>query len=152
MSVQESGEELPSRVLVDADVFFSYLVSDDLSIHSERILDRADKGLLKLQAASEIYDDLVTALRSNSTPMKVVIELLSDLRMIRHEVLPTTLDVVTEAMKLYARYGGPRKLHYFDSFHVSTAKTYGIPLVTSDHFVLHNSQVLGVSALDLRKV
>jgi hypothetical protein len=74
-------------------VFFSYLVPDDLSIHSERILDRADKGLLKLHAASEIYDDLVTALRSNNTPMKVVIEFLGDLRMIRHEVLPTTLDV-----------------------------------------------------------
>jgi hypothetical protein len=78
---------------LDADVFFSYLVPDDLSIHSERILDRADKGLLKLHAASEIYDDLATALRSNNTPMKVVIEFLGDLRMIRHEVLPTTLDV-----------------------------------------------------------
>jgi hypothetical protein len=89
---------LPAHIAIqvqplDADVFFSYLVPDDLSIHSERILDRADKGLLKLHAASEIYDDLVTALRSNNTPMKVVIEFLGDLRMIRHEVLPTTLDV-----------------------------------------------------------
>jgi predicted nucleic acid-binding protein len=152
LSEQESGEEPPSRILVDADVFFSYLVSDDLSIHSERILDRADKGLLKLHAASEIYDDLITALRSNNTPMKVVIEFLGDLRMIRHEVLPTTLDVAAEALRLYSRYGGSRKLHYFDSFHVSTAKAYDLPLITSDRFVLQNSQALGISALDLREI
>jgi predicted nucleic acid-binding protein len=152
LSERESGEELPSRILVDADVFFSYLVSDDLSIHSERILERADKGLLKLHAASEIYDDLVTALRSNNTPMKVVVEFLGDLRMIPHEVLPTTLDVAAGALSLYSRYGGPRKLHYFDSFHVSTAKAYDLPLITSDRFVLQNSQALGVSALDLREI
>lgn len=151
MSQQTNGDQLPSRILVDADVFYSYLVSDGLAAHSERILDSAEKGLVKLHTASEIYDDLVTALRSNNTPLKVVIEFLDDLRMIRHEVLPTTLDIASEAMRLYTQYGGPRRLHYFDSFHVSTAKVYDIPLVTSDRFVLQNSKGLGVSALDLRK-
>jgi len=152
LSEQGSVEEPPSRIIVDADVFFSYLVSDELSMHSERVLDRAEKGLLELHAASEIYDDLVTALRSNNTPMKVVIEFLRDLRVIRHTVLPTTLDVAAEALRLYDRYGGSRKLHYFDSFHVSTAKAYDLPLITSDRFVLQNSQALGVSALDLREI
>jgi len=137
---------------LDADVFFSSLVSDDLSVHSERVLDRADKGLLKLYTASEIYDDIVTALRSDGTPMKVVVEFLDDLKMIRHEVLPTTRDVASQAMQLYARFGGPRKLHYFDSFHVSTAKIYDIHFITSDRFILKNSQALGVTALDLREI
>jgi predicted nucleic acid-binding protein len=152
LSVQTNADVLPSGALLDADVLFSYLVSDELSTHSERVLDRAEKGLLKLYTASEIYDDLVTALRSNGTPMNVVVEFLNDLRVIRHEVLPTTQDVASEAMQLYARFGGPRRLHYFDSFHVATAKTYDIPIITSDRFVLKNSQALGVSALDLRQI
>jgi predicted nucleic acid-binding protein len=150
--MQANAEALPSRILVDADVFFSYLVSDNLSGHSERILERADKGLLRLYASSEIYDDIVTALRSNNTPLKLVIEFLDDLRMIRHEVMSTTFEVALGAMRLYAQYGGPRKLHYFDSFHVSTAKVYDIPLITSDRFILQKSQALGITVLDLRNV
>lgn len=152
MSEKANADELPSRILVDADVFFSYLVSDEMSNHSEKLIDRADRGLLKLHTASEIYDDIVTALRSRNASIDLVIEVLSDLRKLPHEVLPTTLDVATEAMVLYARYGGPRRLHYFDSFHVATSKTYELPLVTSDRFVLQNQHDLGMAALDLRKI
>jgi hypothetical protein len=55
-------------------------------------------------------------------------------------------------MRLYSQYGGSRKLHYFDSFHVATAKQYDLLLVTSDRYVLHNSDKLGVRALDLREI
>jgi predicted nucleic acid-binding protein len=58
----ENADEVPSKILVDADVFFSYLVSDELAPHSERLLDKAESGSLRLQTASEIYDDIVTAL------------------------------------------------------------------------------------------
>ena len=152
MLEKASGEQLPSRVLVDADVFFSYLVADQLSGCSEKLVYRADSGLLKLQVTSEIYDDIITALRSSGTPMEVVMELLSDLRKIPHEVLPTSVEVAVEAMRLYSRYGGPWRLHYFDSFHVATAKLHELPLITSDRYILQNSDRLRIVAIDLRKI
>lgn len=152
MSEKASGEQLPPRVLADADVFFSYLVADQLSGCSEKLVYRADSGSLKLQVASEIYDDIITALRSSNTPIEVVVELLSDLRRIPHEVLPTSVEAAVEAMRLYSRYGGSRRLHYFDSFHVATAKLHELPLITSDRFILQNSDQLRIVAIDLRKV
>ena len=86
---------LPSSILLDADVFFSYLVSDEHSNHAEKLFESADRGLLKLQAASEIYDDVITALRTESTGMDVVVELLNDLRKLPHQTLPTTLDIAS---------------------------------------------------------
>ena len=147
-----NANEFPSKILVDADVLFSYLVSDELSNHAEKLLERADRGSLKLQTASEIYDDIITALRSENTAMNVVVELLSDLRKLPHETLPTTLDVASQAMTLYAHFGGSRRLHYFDSFHVATAKVFDLPLVTSDRFILRNRNRLEIMALDLRNV
>jgi predicted nucleic acid-binding protein len=138
--------------MVDADVFFSYLVADQLSGFSEKLVYRADSGILKLQVASEIYDDIITALRSSNTPIEVVVELLSDLRKIPHEILPMSVEAAVEAMRLYSRYGGSRRLHYFDSFHVATAKLHELPLITSDRFILQNSGQLGIVAIDLRKV
>jgi predicted nucleic acid-binding protein len=84
--------------------------------------------------------------------MDVVIGIISDLRKISHEVLGTTVDVAEEAMRLYSKYGGSRKLHYFDSFHVATAKQYDLPLVTSDRYMLRNSDKLGIQVLDLREI
>jgi predicted nucleic acid-binding protein len=81
--------------------------------------------------------------------MQVVLEMIADLRKLSHEVLPTTVDVAEEAMRLYSQYGGARKLHYFDSFHVATAKQYELPLVTSDWFVIRNSDSLGIEVMDL---
>jgi len=152
LSEMENANELPSEILVDASVFFSYLVSDELVSHSERLLDKADSGLLKLRTASEIYDDIVTALRSDDVAIDLVIELLTDLKKLPHEVLPTTLDIAIEAMKLYSQYGGSRRLHYFDSFHVATAKLNELPFVTSDRYLLKNSTKLGIVSLDLRKI
>jgi predicted nucleic acid-binding protein len=152
LSDKASGEQLPARVLADADVFFSYLVADQLSDCSEKVVSKADSGSLRLQVASEIYDDMITALRSSNTPIEVVAELLSDLRKIPHEVLPTSVEVAVEAMNLYSRYGGSRRLHYFDSFHVATAKVHDLPLITSDRFILRNSDQLRIAAIDLRKI
>ncbi len=152
MSVKASAETMPGDVLVDADVLMSYLISDQLSDHSERLMDEADKGHVRLQAASEIYDDIITALRAANTPKESVIEVLVDIRKIPLQILPTTSDVAVDAMMLYSQFGGPRRLHYFDSFHAATAKLYELPLVTSDRFILNNSRLLGMAAMDLRKV
>jgi predicted nucleic acid-binding protein len=137
---------------VDADVFFSYLVSDEFSTHAESLLERADKGSVKLLAASEIYDDMICALRSDSKELGAVDELLQDLRKFPHETLPTTLDVASEAIAIYTRFGGPRRLHYFDSFHLATAKVYELPIVTTDGFILRNSDRMQISAFDLREI
>ena len=151
MSTKENAE-FPLRVLVDSDVFFSYLVNDGLSLHSEKLIERASQGLVKLACASELYDDIITALRSDNVRMRVIMEMLGDLRKLSHEVLPTTVDVAEEAMRLYSEHGGSRKLHYFDSFHVATAKQHDLPLVTSDGYVLRNSEHLGIRAMDLREI
>ena len=152
MSKETSDDTLPSTVLVDADVFFSYLVSDEFSANSERLLERADKGAVKLRAASELYDDIICALRSDNKELDTVKELVEDLRKFPHETLPTTLDIASEALAIYTRFGGPRRLHYFDSFHVATAKAYELSMVTSDKFILQNSQELELATLDLREV
>jgi len=151
LSTKENAE-FPARVLVDSDVFFSYLVSDGLCLHSENLIERANQGLVKLACASELYDDIITALRSDNVRMRVVMQMLGDLRKLSHEVLATTVDVAEEAMRLYTEHGGSRKLHYFDSFHVATAKQYDLPLVTSDGYVLRNSDKLGIKAMDLRGI
>lgn len=151
MSAKESVK-LPPRILVDADVFFSYLVGDDLSQHSAKLIGQAGQGLTKFTIASELYDDMITALRSDNVPIDVVIEIIADLKKLPHEVLPTTVDIAQEAMRLYSRYGGSRRLHYFDSFHAATAKEHDLMLVTSDRYILHNSESLGVKVLDLRKI
>jgi len=147
LSEKASGEQLPSRALADVDVFFSYLVADQLSGCSEKLVYRADNGLLKLQVASEIYDDIITALRSSNTPIEVVVELMSDLRKIPHEALPTSAEAAVEATRLYSRYGGSRRLHYFDSLHVAAARLHELPLVTSDRFILQNSDRLRIVAI-----
>lgn len=150
MSERGSAEAYPHELLVDADVLFSYLVGDHLTNNAERLLTRAEEGAVRISVASEIFDDVVTALRSGGISIQTVVELVGDLRRIPHAVLPTTVDIVLEAMALYTTYGGPRKLHYFDSFHVATAKTHDLSMVTSDRFVLANSPRMGIRALDLR--
>ena len=94
-----------------------------------------------------MYDDIVTALRSENAKLDTVIEVLKDTRKIPHETLPTTQEIAAEAMLLYSKFGGPRKLLYFDEFHVATAKIYDLPLVTSDRFVLQNSCSLGITTI-----
>ncbi|MBS7625982.1 PIN domain-containing protein [Candidatus Bathyarchaeota archaeon] len=78
--------------------------------------------------------------------------MLLDLRAIPHEVVPTTLNIAILAMDLYSKYGGSRRLHYFDAFHVSTASTIGEPLITSDKFIIENARDLMVEAIDLKEI
>ena len=64
--------------------------------------------------------------------------------------LPTTVEIAAEALKLYRKHGGRRKLHYFDAFHVVTSKHYGIPLVTSDKYIIENAEKLGINVINLK--
>jgi predicted nucleic acid-binding protein len=150
MSEKASAENVPKRVLIDADVFISYLTSDKLSGHAEWLVDRADATQVKLYAASEMYDDIITALRTQKVNLETVIQVLTDIRKIPHETLPTSPEIAEQAMSLYSQFGGPRRLHYFDTFHVTTAKIFELPLITSDRFILQNSRSLGITTIDLR--
>jgi len=55
---------LPPSLLVEADLFFSYLTADDLSKHSEKVVLAAGGGRIKLYTCSEVYDEITSALRS----------------------------------------------------------------------------------------
>jgi predicted nucleic acid-binding protein len=149
MSEKENAETIPRRALADADVFISYL-TDKLSGHAELLFGKADATQVRLYGASEIYDDITTALRTERVNLETVIQVLTDIRKVPHETLPTTPEIAEQAMLLYSQFGGPRRLHYFDAFHVATAKTYGLPLITSDRFILQNSRSLGMTTIDLR--
>ncbi|MCD6324608.1 MAG: hypothetical protein J7L55_05840 [Desulfurococcales archaeon] len=57
--------------------------------------------------------------RSKGVDTDVIIDLLEKWASIPHEILPVTSEIAIDALNLYRMYGGPRKLHYFDTFHVA---------------------------------
>jgi len=141
--------DLPSAVLVDADAFFSYLAGNSLSDHTEKLVSRAETGETRLHVSSEIYDDIVSALRSDKTPLNMVADFIGDMKIIPHDSLPVTVDVVQEALQVYRLHGGSRKLHYFDAYHVATAKIYNLPLVTSDRYILEHGHEFEIAVINL---
>ena len=115
-------------------------------------MDRAVKGKVRLFVSSEVYDDLVSALRSQGVPLKEIMKFLSDCKTIPHESLPVSVEEAEWALHTYLKHGGPRKLHYFDSYHVATARYNGLTLLTSDRYIIDHATELGVSVLDVRAV
>ncbi|MEM2123670.1 MAG: PIN domain-containing protein [Candidatus Bathyarchaeia archaeon] len=144
--------KLPGRLIADTVLFISYLRGDDLSDRAEAVVDRALAKETLLLVSSEMYDDLITAYRTGGYKLDEIRSILLDLQAIPHEVVPTTLDIAILAMGLYSKYGGGRRLHYFDAFHAATAAVMDEPLITSDKFILENSGSLGVKAIDLRDI
>lgn len=141
---------LPKNILLDADVIISYLIHDSLFKHSVKVVEHIVAGLTVAYVSSEIYDDIVSMLRSNGVPLDKVIEFLNAVSKIPHKPLPLNPEIVVQALKYYMKYGGPRKLHYFDSYHVATAKHYNLPLLTSDKYIIEYSDELRVHVIDLR--
>jgi predicted nucleic acid-binding protein len=141
------------RALLDSDVFISYLFQEDELYEPSRNLVRAiARGDLIAYVSSELYDDIISALRGSGLSLSDVINVLRDVSKIPHKVLPINLEIALQALELYRRHGGSRKLHYFDSFHVATSKHYGIPLITSDRYIINNSESIEVNVIDLRKI
>lgn len=58
-------------------------------------------------------------------------------------------EIAEEALAMYIRYGGRRRLSYFDSFHVATARRYALALLTSDKYIIKNIASLGIDVIDL---
>ncbi len=142
---------LPEKetLLIDTDVIFFFLRGGRLETQAELLILGAEDGKFELQTSSEIYDDAISALRSGETSFETVKSFLADMKAIPHRSLPMTADIAEYAMSLYAKYGGPRRLSYFDSFHVATAKRFDLKLVTSDHYMLKHGKEIGISVADL---
>jgi predicted nucleic acid-binding protein len=143
---------LPSTLLADADLFISYLTGDVLEPLFATVVNETRTGSVELLVSSEVYDDIITALRSQSIPISRVMEFVSDMRKIPHRALPVTADISTDALRIYQEHGGPRRLHYFDSYHVATARNYGASLLTSDKYVIRNAGRLRIDVIDVRNL
>ena len=139
-------------MLLDAGIFISYLTGDRLLRHSVKAVEGIVAGEVVAHASSEIYDDIISKLRSNSTPVRKVVEFVNAVSKIPHRPLPLSPEIAVQALRYYMKHGGPRKLHYFDTYHVATAKHYNLPLLTSDKYILTHSNELGIQAIDLRTV
>jgi predicted nucleic acid-binding protein len=144
--------KVPKRLVADTVLFVSYLRGDELSDRAEIVIDWALTKKTFLMVSSEMYDDLITAYYTAGYKPNDIKNILLDLRAVPHEVVPTTLNIAVIAMDLYSKYGGSRKLHYFDSFHVATASTVGEPLITSDNFILENAKNLGIKTINLKEI
>jgi ABC-type Zn uptake system ZnuABC Zn-binding protein ZnuA len=51
-------------LLIEADLFISYLTGDELEPAFSKLVSDAEDGKVDLVASSEIYDDVATALRA----------------------------------------------------------------------------------------
>ena len=140
------------EVLLDTCVILHYLFGDELADNAERIVYSIVNGALKAYFSSEAYDDAITGLRSKGVGFSTIVDILEKWVSIPHETLPLTPEIAIDALNMYRKHGGPRKLHYFDSFHVATAKHYKLPLITSDKYIIQHQNELGVEAIDLRKI
>lgn len=139
-------------LLVEADLFISYLTGDELEPAYSKLVKDTEEGKLDLAVSSEVYDDVVTALRSQGISSEKAADFVDDMKRIRHRPLPVTADIASSALRLYSEHGGPRKLHYFDAFHVATARNSNLTLVTSDTFIIKNAEKMGVRVIDIRRL
>ena len=139
-------------LLLDTCVILHYLLGDELADKAEILIKLAVGDEVTLAVSSEAYDDAITAFRSKGVDLPTVLKALEMWAAIPHQVLPVTAEIAVEALRLYSLHGGRGRLHYFDALHVATAKHYGLPLVTSDRYVIEHSKALGVSVIDLRTV
>jgi predicted nucleic acid-binding protein len=145
-----SGRDSRIRTLLaDTDLFFFYLRGGKLEREAEAVIAEAVEGNLTLKTSTEVYDDAILALRSGGLPLEDIGEFISDMRSIPHTALPMNAQIASDALSTYIGFGGRSRLSYFDSFHIATAKSSGLTMLTSDGFIKRNSSRLGVRVLDL---
>lgn len=138
--------------LADTDLFFFYLKGGKLSLQAKQIIRSAGSDLLELRTSSEVYDDAISALRSDNVALHIIHDFVSKMKSIPHKALPVSAEIAEEALVMYQKHGGRRKLSYFDSFHAATAKRYTLPLLTSDGYMIQHAKDLGITAIDLSSI
>ncbi len=135
--------------LADTDLFFFYLRGGKLEEQAARVIQEAAAGRIVLKTSSEVYDDAITALRSDGYPLSMTFEFVSDMRSIPHVASAMTGQMAADAISMYMKSGGRGRLSYFDSFHIAAAKNLGLSFLTSDRYILRNASKLGIRASDL---
>lgn len=148
--MKTDADSLTSPILIDADLFISYLTADRLEPYFHKVVERSLNGRLTLLTSSEIYDDIISALRSQHAPLKTIYDFLHDMMIIPHKALPLSVEIAASAIGLYQKHGGRSKLHYFDSFHVATSDHERTPLLTSDRYILDHAREMNMKAIDPR--
>jgi len=143
---------LPSRLQAEADLFISYLTGDNLEPRFATVVKEAMAGSVELTVSSEVYDDIITAMRSQRIPISLIIEFIHDMKKIPHIPIPVTSDISADAMHIYTEHRGPRRLHYFDAYHIATAKNSSTSLLTSDKYMIRNAKQLSVDVINVRDV
>ncbi len=148
-SLSQRGEDKERVFLADTDLFFFYLRGGKFELQAEKVIQEASAGSLELRTSSEVYDDAISAIRANGSPLNVAHSFVSDMKSIPHSPLPMSAEVSEDALSMYIKHGGRRRLSYFDSFHVATAKRYVLTLLTSDRYIVDNAQAFGMKTKDL---
>ena len=141
---------LNGKFLLDSDVFISYIRGNELANQAEKVVKPLLDGVLEACVSSILYDDVISGLSSKNMELGAIIEVLTAIASIPHTPLVITPSVAISALTIYMRHGGPRKLHYFDAFHVATARLSELPMITSDHYINEQQTSLGITALNLR--
>ena len=113
--------------LADRDLFFLYLNGGKLSPQAKQIIRSTGSGLLELRTSSDVYDGATSALRTDNVALQIIHDFVSKMKSIPHKALPVSAEIAEEALVMYQKLGGRRKLSYFDSFHAATAKRYTLP-------------------------
>ena len=140
------------RFLLDADVFISYIRGDELADHAEKAVRSIVEGGLEAFVSSMLYDDVISGLLSKGMDIREAIQVLTAIASIPHTPLPVTPAIAISALTLYMQHGGPRRIHYFDTFHVATARINELPIITSDTYMNEQQDKLGITAFDLKEL
>jgi predicted nucleic acid-binding protein len=146
------SKEPAKPLLLDADVYFSYIRGDALSPHAANVVASIKRGEIEPCVSSILFDDMVTALRSKQVDKEDIRSALLAVASIGCTPLPITPAIALTSLDLIEIHGGSRRLHYFDAYHVATAIHGSLPILTSDKYILENQAGLEVTALDLRKM
>ena len=146
------SKELRGKILLDSNVFISYVSGDELADHAEKVVKLIANGTIEAFVSSMLYDDIICGLRSKAIDLNDIIQVLIAIASIPHTSLPLTPPIAISALTLYIRHGGPRKIHYFDTFHVATAKLHELPIITSDNYINEQQTNLGITVYDLKKL
>jgi predicted nucleic acid-binding protein len=149
LSRKESDNADERTFLADTDVFFFFLKGGKYESQAAIVMDQASSGKIELMSSSEVYDDAISAIRSDGASLNVARDFVSDMKSIPHSCLPLSAEVAEEALRLYIEKGGRGRLSYFDSFHVATAKRFDFALLTSDKYMINNAESLDVRVFDL---
>jgi len=147
-----SSKEVKGKVLLDSDVFIYYISGGILAEKSQKVIDNILKDQLEAYVSSMLYDDITSGLRAKGMAIDEVINFIIAVASIPHISLPVTSPIAISALTLYKQHGGPRKLHYFDVYHVATAAYYKLPIITSDKYIINKQKELGIKAINLKTI